>query len=98
MPQKSRAQKERATARRDSGQVKAPPLPAPIEEQVPEAAGGYNIAVPAKATRRLSSTATQAQNFTGEFDYSYVYADLRRIGILAVVCFGIMIALSFVLQ
>jgi hypothetical protein len=98
MPQKSRSQKERAAARRESGQLKSPVRPAPIEVQAPESASGYDIAVPSKPVRRLSVSATQAQSFTGEFDYSYVYADLRRIGILAVLCFGIMIVLAFLLR
>lgn len=37
MPQKSRSQKERAAAKRESGQYKAPVAPAPIETEAPNA-------------------------------------------------------------
>lgn len=98
MPQKSRSQKERAAARRESGQVKAPVAPAPIELQTTETGSGIALNVPPPTTRKLSTTATLARNNEAEFDYSYVYADLRRIGLLAILCFGIMAVLAFVLR
>lgn len=39
-----------------------------------------------------------ARMMHGDFDYSYVMSDLRRIAILAVLFFGAMIALTFVLK
>lgn len=99
MPQKSRSQKERAAARRESGQVKAPVAPAPIELQAPESDSGVIITpAPKPGTRRLSNTAALARNNEAEFNYSYVYSDLRRIALLAVLCFGVMFALAFVVR
>ncbi|MCC7163330.1 MAG: hypothetical protein IT331_12620 [Anaerolineae bacterium] len=98
MPQKTRSQKERAAARRESGQIKTPAAPAPIELSKPETGTGYDIKVPPAPTQRLGSTAALAKNNEAEFNYSYVYSDLRRIGLLAILCFGVMIALAFVLR
>lgn len=99
MPQKSRRDKERAAARRESGQYRAPVAPAPIEMPAPDAEFGLTTSMPA-ATARRAAPAHHAMPVSADsdFDYSYVYADLRRIALLAVLCFGIMIALAFVLR
>jgi hypothetical protein len=98
MPQKTRSQKERAAARREAGQSRTRVAPAPIETQVPESDSGLMINVPSAPKRRVSNAAAVARLSEVEFNYSYVYADLRRILLLAVLCFGIMIALAFVLN
>ncbi|TAH49639.1 MAG: hypothetical protein EYC68_17150 [Chloroflexota bacterium] len=95
MPQKSRSQKERAAAKRESGQYKAPVAPAPIETEAPNADSGLTLNVPSAPTRRSANAAALAHNAEPHFDYSYVYADLRRIALLAILCFGIMIAAAF---
>lgn len=98
MPQKTRSQKERAAARRDSGQLPRPIAPAPIELEAPDSDSGLNLRVPSAPVRRTATAVALPHSAEGDFDYSYVYTDLRRIGLLAVLCFGIMIALSFVLR
>src|SRR5262245_55626113 len=97
MPQKSRTQKERAAARRETGQYKAPIAPAPIEESA-DNVSSMDIQVPSKPTRRSNAAMATTYSADQEFDYSYVYSDLRRIAVLAVLCFGIMIALAFLLR
>jgi hypothetical protein len=98
MPQKTREQKERAAARRESGQMKAPVQPAPIELQAAEPSAGYDVNVPSKPVRRGNTAVAAQQVSAAEFDYSYVYSDLRRIGLLALLCFGVMIALKILLR
>lgn len=98
MPQKTRSQKERAAARRESGQYKRPIAPAPIETEAPEADSGLTINVPSAPRRRSPTAPMLPRGSEAEFNYSYVYSDLRRIAILAVLCFGVMIALSFVIH
>lgn len=100
MPQKTRREKERAAARRQSGQYKAPPMPAPIAMPAPDAEFGVTTSMPSAATARAAAAPHHAMPISADsdFDYSYVYADLRRIAILAALCFGIMIALYFALE
>ena len=98
MPQKSRTQKERAAARRDSGQMRRPVAPAPIELQSAGSDSGVQVRVPSAPARRGASTTVLPHSAEAEFDYSYVYSDLRRIAVLAALCFGIMIALAFVVN
>lgn len=97
MPQKKRSQKERAAARRETGQMKMPPLPAPIAEETENEDLGLARHVPSAPKRRPVNALTSNANAIVELDYSYVYSDLRRILLLALLCFGIMIALAFVL-
>ncbi len=98
MPQKTRKEKERAAQRRMTGQYKMPVAPPPIEQPRPESNLGVTTTAPSAAVRRGASTHAMPVNAESEFDYSYVYADLRRIALLAVLCFGIMVVLAFVLQ
>lgn len=99
MPQKSRTQKERAAARRDSGMARRPVAPAPIELEAANTDSGLRLNVPKPAMRRVSNATTVLPHSAqAEFNYSYVYSDLRRIAILAVLCFGVMIALAFVVR
>jgi len=99
MPQKTRREKERATARRESGQYKAPPAPAPIAMPAPDAEFGITTSMPAATTARAAAPHhAMPVSADSDFDYSYVYADLRRIAILAALCFGIMFVLYFVLE
>lgn len=100
MPQKTRREKERAASRRETGQYKAPPPSAPIEMPAPDAQFGLTTSMPSATTARATATPHHAMPISADsdFDYSYVYADLRRIAILAVICFGIMFALYFVVN
>jgi hypothetical protein len=99
MPQKTRREKERAAARRESGQYRVPPPSAPIEMPAPDAEFGITTSMPsATAARAAAPHHALPISADSDFDYGYVYADLRRIAILAVLCFGIMFALYFVLN
>lgn len=98
MPQKTRSQKERAAARREAGQYKRPIAPAPIETEAPEKDTSMMLNVPSAPRRRVTNIAPAPRSTEMEFNYSYVYADLRRIALLALLCFGIMIVLAFVLR
>ncbi len=98
MPQKTRREKERAAARRESGQYKAPAMPAPIEMPAPSAEYGITTNKPPSARAAAAPHHSIPVNAESDFDYSYVYADLRRIAILALICFGVMFALYFVLN
>ena len=99
MPQKSRRDKERAAARRSAGQTNATVAPAAIEMPAPDADFGLTTSMPsAAATTRAQPHHMIPSSADSDFDYSYVYADLRRIAILAVLCFGIMFVLYFVLN
>jgi hypothetical protein len=97
MPQKTRREKERAAQRRETGQYRAPIAPPPIETTAPDRTTGLTRTAPS-AARQTAATPMIPRSADAEFNYSYVYADLRRIAILAVLCFGIMIALAFVLS
>lgn len=100
MPQKTRREKERAAQRRESGQYRRPIAPAPIELPAPERSVGVTT-TPAASARRNAGTAPMPSlphDSSSDFNYSYVYGDLRRILILAVLCFGAMIVLTFVLR
>lgn len=100
MPQKTRKEKERAAQRRASGQMRAPIAPPPVELTAPETERGFRTTAPAAALRRSPSAAAVVlpHSADAEFNYSYVFADLRRIGVLALLCFGIMLALTFFLR
>ena len=99
MPQKSRTQKERAAARRDSGQMRRPVAPAPISLEAPENNSGVQVRVPSAPARRTPTVMTALPHSAeADFNYSYVYSDLRRIALLAIMCFGIMVVLAFVLN
>ncbi len=98
MPQKTRREKERAAQRRAAGQIRTPIAPAPIELPAKESEMGVTIAPPRPTTRRAPSAPMMPQSMSTEFNYSYVFADLRRIALLAVLCFGLMIVLAFVLH
>jgi len=98
MPQKTRKEKERTAQRRESGQLKTPVAPAPIEVETVNPDTGMTLKVPGTPTRRAGIAAVVPRGADAEFDYSYVYTDLRRIAILAVLCFGIMFALAFILR
>ena len=100
MPQKTRREKERAAARRESGQFQAPHPTLPIETPAPDAEFGITTSMPAATTARAAAAPHHAMPVSADsdFDYSYVYADLRRIAILAALCFGIMFVLYFVLN
>lgn len=99
MPQKSRIQKERAAARRDSNPMRRPVAPAPIELTAPDTDSGLRLNIPKAPARRVpNAVAILPHSSDAEFNYSYVYSDLRRIALLAVLCFGIMIALALVVR
>jgi len=100
MPQKTRREKERAAARREAGQFQAPHPTLPIEMPAPTADYGVTTNLPAATPARATTAPHHAipVSADSDFDYSYVYADLRRIAILATLCFGIMVVLYFVLE
>lgn len=98
MPQKTRSQKERAAARRETGLARKPIAPAPIETEAPDRDMGMMLNTPGAPARRVSNATVLPRGADAEFNYSYVYADLRRIALLAVVCLAIMVALAFVLR
>ncbi len=98
MPQKTRTQKERAAARRESGQIKRPIAPAPIQTEVEDIGSGIALNVPSAPARRVNNAVALPHSAEGEFDYSYVFADLRRIALLAFFCLAVMIALAYVLN
>jgi|SRR5581483_10428384 hypothetical protein len=98
MPQKSRREKERAAARRQSGKYKMPVAPAPIEMPKPDAELGLTTSMPATLRGTTAPHHAVPINADSDFDYSYVYADLRRIALLAILCFGAMFVLAFVLN
>ncbi len=96
MPQKTRREKERAAARRSTSKVVSP---TPIEMPAPDAEFGLTSSMPAPtAVQAAAPHHAIPMNAESDFDYSYVYADLRRIAILAALCFAIMIGLAFVLN
>lgn len=98
MPQKTRREKERAAQRRAMGQYRAPVAPPPMETPAPDAEFGLTTSMPSAAARRGRAQHAIPASAESDFDYGYVYADLRRIALLAVLCFGIMVALAFVLN
>lgn len=100
MPQKTRREKERAAARREAGQFQPPRPSMPIEMPAPDADFGITTSMPSATTARATTAPHHAMPISADsdFDYSYVYADLRRIAILAALCFGIMFVLYFVLE
>lgn len=99
MPQKSRSQKERAAARREAGPARRPIASAPIELEAPETNAGMMLNVPPAAPRRVANVVTMLpRGAEAEFNYSYVYSDLRRIALLAILCFAVMVALAFVFR
>lgn len=89
MPKKTRREKLRA-ARRPMNLPPAQPAPTSLPSQ---AVAGSNAPVAAASVSRASVPAR-----TLTFDYSYVYRDLRRILVLAVSFFILLIVLSFVIR
>ncbi|HEY6042546.1 MAG TPA: hypothetical protein VIX58_10460 [Anaerolineae bacterium] len=83
MPQKTRRQKMRAATRPVNVPQVARPGLAPGAPSNDGQAPGPTVA--AKPTTQLS------------FDYTYVYRDLRRIALISVSFFVLLVALSFVL-
>jgi hypothetical protein len=98
MPQKTRREKERAAQRRETGQYKRPIVPAPIEMPAPDNSLGVTTTLPTASTRKSSNAVAMPTRAGADFNYSYVFADLRRIAVLAILCFGIMIVLALVLK
>lgn len=98
MPQKTRREKERAAARRAGGQYRGPVAPPPIEAPAPDAEYGLSTSMPAAGAVAKTPHHAMPISADSDFDYSYVYADLRRIALLAVLCFGIMFVLAFILN
>jgi len=91
MPKKTRKAKERAAARRRmSSGYELPPVTEPVGER--PVARPIPSAMPSP---RVSSFTRGPAPVT--FDYSYVYGDLRRIGLLAAFFFAVMLVLWFVL-
>ncbi len=88
MPKKTRREKLRAS-RRPMNMPVATPVAAP---QAAEATASR----PAPAAAAASRNAVMPKALT--FDYSYVYRDLRRIFILAVSFFILLVVLSFVIR
>ncbi len=88
MPQKTRKMKQRAAQRRvsDVAPVSAPSAAAPS-------------APVSDPTARLRPAFSNTRASTPlEFDYSYIYNDLKRIALFAAFFFVVLIALSFVIK
>jgi hypothetical protein len=75
---------------RSKKQTRKAPAPRPVDNQ-----GADSSSQPLQVT----STGSSARSFATEFnpDYSQTIKDLRRIGILAGIFFGILIGLAFIL-
>ncbi len=88
MPKKTRKMKQRAAMRRT--------YQAAEQEQNVEA----TETVPQETTVRMRpATPASARAVTPlTFDYSYIYSDLKRIGLFAGFFFAVLIALSFVIK
>lgn len=89
MPQKSRKAKERATRRRAAG-LRTRPMPQPMASPAPDVEPK-----PAPAPERQIARQSAP---TFQYDYSYVFADLRRIALLSGLSFGIMILLALIIR
>lgn len=89
MAKKTRRARKASQARRvqqaDKGQ----------HESAPTAAVAATTTITASQSLRGATTAQAAVNFSEE--YHYVLADLKRVGILALVMFGVLIGLAFLL-
>ncbi len=88
MPKKTRKMKQRAAERR--GTLHAG-MPENAEMSPTESAAG--AAPRARADFSASRVVSPVT-----FDYSYIYADLKRIAVFAVFFFAVLIALSFVIK
>ncbi len=86
MPKKTRKMKQRAAQRRE---MLGPYQPASAE---PSAAKDAAVV----STRSAFASARAAATFS--YDYSHVYADLKRIAVLAGFFFAVLIALSFIIK
>jgi hypothetical protein len=64
----------------------------------PDAEFGLTTSMPSAAVSRTTPAHAIPLSADSDFNYSYVYADLRRIAVLAALCFGIMLALAFYLN
>ena len=89
MPQKTKRQKIRAARR----PVNVPAAPVQPVERMPSRITRLNES----SDQAVPQMAPRASVAPLNYDYSYVYRDLRRIAILAVSFFVILIALSFFL-
>ncbi len=87
MPKKTKKMKQRAAMRRA---YQAPGQEQQVEETTAE---------PVETTVRMRPTTPSSRNVTTmTFDYSYIYSDLKRIGLFAGFFFAVLIALSFVIK
>ena len=90
MPKKTRREKLRAARR----PVNVPTVQSrPVGQVTPESATRSAVSNYAATAVRPNAAAV-----TANFDYSYVYRDLRRILLVAGTFFAILIALSFVIR
>ena len=87
MPKKSRKMKERAAQRRVIVQTRTEKDEPSVESQV-------TLASP--FPRMASPVSRQAPRIN--FDYSHIYADLRRIALFAGFFFAVLIILSYVIK
>ncbi|MBI3538344.1 MAG: hypothetical protein HY070_12405 [Chloroflexi bacterium] len=86
MPKKSKKMKQRAALRREILSGYAP--------VAADAASDPNDSAP--ASRSIFSAPRGVANFS--YDYSHIYADLKRIALFAIFFFGVLIFLSFVIK
>jgi hypothetical protein len=93
MPKKTRKEKERAASRRrvEVQVARTREIESPIDVMGPRVVPVGEYRAPARSTSlgRLAPVVNT--------DYSYVYADLRRIVILAGIFFGLMLAFWFLM-
>lgn len=93
-------------ARRPVRQAPRPSAAVPIESEAPvSTAAARPITNPSSGTvtRPVSSSSrlvrpARASSLPAITDYGYVFADLRRIGLLAAVAFVVLIGLTFVVH
>lgn len=88
MPKKTRKAKMRAAQRPIRVGYPAP-APSPTTGPIRESFAPRSVAPPVMASRSIT---------TPTFDYKYVFQDLRRIGLLSVAFFGLMLILWFLVE
>ena len=88
MPKKSRKMKERAAQRRVIVQTRT-------EKDEPSVESRATLVTP---SARTASTPISRQAPRINFDYSHIYADLRRIALFAGFFFAVLIILSYVIK
>ncbi len=92
MPKKTKKMKQRAASRRE---MLGAAMPA--DSAMHGAARGNPARIePATSARSAFSTRASAAPLT--YDYSHIYADLKRIAFFAAFFFAALIALSFVIK